>query len=715
MSLFEELKRRNVFRVGVAYVLLGWVVLQGADFALDLIDAPNWIIQALFIIGLVGLPFALFFAWAFELTPEGIKREEDVDRSGSIAPVTGRKLDRAIIAFLVVAVLLLLGDRWFQTESPHAPASGTVAGGDPAAAEADAKSIAVLPFVNMSSDQEQEYFSDGISEEILNALAQVQGLKVAGRTSSFAFKGRNQDLRTIGETLGVNHILEGSVRKAGDRVRITAQLIKADDGFHLWSETFDRELTDVFAIQDEIAAAILEEMETQLAIGQNIEVAAVDLAVYDQYLQARQLSQSRGEADLERAAALLDEVIAQDPDYAPALALRAAMELMLSDKFGHYGSIPHAEALDTAENYLERAYAIDPDDPDVLAGRGAVFEDRGELEKAEANLARALELNPNHTNALNWLAGLYGNQGKLREQLALRERLYRVDPLYAPATGNLATMYATLGDPARMQSLIDETLPLLDGATRNYVKGVAAWASIMRGQEAEAIRRIDALPAGERGWGEFAAGIGYARLLEYERALPYVDGQPAMVWMLGRLGRTEEAMQLGKRLLEGGQGLGAYIGVLAEADRYEEIVTLVESRFETLEDFVQRNGGGATGASPIGEVVYALRMTGREADASRLLALYLEALERQRREGADNMFLSMSLAQLALLERQPELALDQLQRAVDQGFMDEMSRYSRIFGPLRGEPRFEALVERVNERRNEQRALLGMPPAVVDT
>jgi TolB-like protein len=221
-----------------------------------------------------GLPLALILAWAFEMTPEGIKKEKDVDRSQSITNKTGRKLDFTIIGILAVAVVFLLYDRFSNKGSEPVAATTSVEVADSQdekrtlnPAETTTKSIAVLPFVNMSSDPEQDYFSDGISEEILNALARVKELKVAGRTSSFAFKGKDQDLRVIGEALGVGHILEGSVRKSGNTVRITAQLIQVKDGFHLWSDTYDRELDNVFAIQDEIATAILEQLKATLIAG----------------------------------------------------------------------------------------------------------------------------------------------------------------------------------------------------------------------------------------------------------------------------------------------------------------------------------------------------------------------------------------------------------------------------------------------------------------
>ncbi len=266
MSFIDELRRRNVFRVGIAYTIATWVLLQITEVITPILDLPDWAPKLIFVILAVGFVPALIFAWAFELTPEGIKKEKDVDRTESITHHTGRKLDFVIIAVLVLAVGLLLTDRVFQSKGPEPEVGEIVA--------TSSRSIAVLPFVNISSDKEQEYFSDGITEEILNSLASVKELKVAGRTSSFAFKGQNQDLRRIGELLGVDHILEGSVRKAGTTVRITAQLVQVEDGFHLWSDTYDRELTDVFAIQDEIANEILKQLKARL-LGEEPQVKAV--------------------------------------------------------------------------------------------------------------------------------------------------------------------------------------------------------------------------------------------------------------------------------------------------------------------------------------------------------------------------------------------------------------------------------------------------------
>jgi TolB-like protein len=247
LSLFEELKRRNVFRVGIAYVLISWLLLQGADFAFDLVGAPNWVIQSLSIVVVLGLPIALFFAWAYELTPEGIKREREVDRSQSITPNTGKKLNSAILVLMTLAIAYLLIDKLFISAPEHETA-GIAITSEPvtsateeqaAEPEVSRQSIAVLPFLALSSGPDDEFFADGLTEEILNSLAQLPELLVTARTSAFHFKGKNLTATEIAASLGVAHIVEGSVRRSGDRLRVTAQLIRANDGFHLWSENYD--------------------------------------------------------------------------------------------------------------------------------------------------------------------------------------------------------------------------------------------------------------------------------------------------------------------------------------------------------------------------------------------------------------------------------------------------------------------------------------------
>ena len=259
MSLFEELKRRNVVRVAAAYVVLGWVIAQVAEFAFENFGAPDWALKSLVIVLLLGLPLVLFFAWAFELTPDGVKREKDVDRSESITPKTGHKLDRAIIGILLIAVAWFAWDKFLSDPVADSVTQANAGSSDAARQEADLrddKSVAVLPFVAMSSGLDDEYFADGLTEEILNSLAQLPELLVTARTSAFSFKGQDVPVQEIAAALGVRHIVEGSVRRSGDRLRVTAQLIRAEDGFHLWSNNYDSESTDTIAVQENIAEQI---------------------------------------------------------------------------------------------------------------------------------------------------------------------------------------------------------------------------------------------------------------------------------------------------------------------------------------------------------------------------------------------------------------------------------------------------------------------------
>ncbi len=482
MSIFAELKRRNVFRVGIAYVLMGWVLLQGADFGFDLIGAPNWVIQALSIVVVIGLPIALFFAWAFEMTPEGIKREADVDRTQSITPKTGRKLDYFIIGVLGLVIVFMAVER-FYFAGDQDPVESAEA---PAAEATPDKSIAVLPFNNMSEDIGNEYFADGISEEILNSLARVKELKVAGRTSSFAFKGRNEDLRLIGETLGVSHILEGSVRKSGNTVRITAQLIQVSDGFHLWSDTYDRELTDIFAIQDEISAAILGELKATLIGEEQVASSRTDTIAYEKFLLAKQRIYSRNTPEMEIAAELLDEVIELDPDFAPAWAQRGIVTILLSDQ--NYGPIPKEEADVQARVYIDRALELDDGLAEAWAGLGLIYNQSYSAEQSRLAiepLERALEINPNLVNASNWLQGNLANQGRFAESRALLVDMFERDPLYRPALGNLVFSYARTGEHEQARSALERVKPILtdDANVSNFEALIQFWS----GEYAEAL------------------------------------------------------------------------------------------------------------------------------------------------------------------------------------------------------------------------------------
>jgi len=393
MSFLAELKRRNVFRVGIAYALAGWVVLQAADFALDLIDAPNWVIQVFVIAVAAGLPLALVFAWAYEMTPEGIKREKKVDPGHSITRTTGRKLDRTIIALLVLVIVLLGVERVFFAA--------------PTVAEVDVpKSIAVLPFSDMSQSQDQGWFADGLAEEILNALVKVPDLQVAARTSSFQYKGSNQSISEIAKELGVAHVLEGSIRSGANRIRVTAQLIRASDGFHLWSQNYDRDVDDMIGIQEDLAFNIANALETSMdpqALAEMARVGTASVDAYREYLRGveqvlNSINVSHG-AELQRVAyEHFERARSIDPGFADA-HLRAAdyWTLELSPSRSDTGSSGQT-ARQSLRNYHERiALAIgnaksEADHLRILATRA--FVDL-QLREARRLYEQYLEIRPN--------------------------------------------------------------------------------------------------------------------------------------------------------------------------------------------------------------------------------------------------------------------------------------------------------------------------------
>jgi TolB-like protein len=406
MSFFGELKRRNVFRMGIAYIVVAWVLLQAIDFGLDIISAPNWVMQVFFLASIVGLPVVLIFAWVFEMTPEGLKRESEIDPSQSITHSTGRKLDRTIISFLAVAVVLLLAERFIMQEVTPEPASLAEAAVEQAKvavtpADSSLRSVAVLPFVNMSSDPEQEYFSDGLSEELLNRLAQNEQLRVAARTSSFQFKGQNQDISEIGQQLKVDHVLEGSVRKSANRLRITAQLIQVESGYHLWSETYEREINDIFAIQDDIALAISKALEAELdatLASTRHEQPTENLEAYQIYLQARYLLAKRGEPNMLEAHKLFESALDLDPAFSKAWS-GLAYNLALLPQYGK--TISPNDAWEQIKMATEQALRYDPNNAEAYAALGRINQ-RDNFHVIGKLFAKAYELAPNNADVVNF-------------------------------------------------------------------------------------------------------------------------------------------------------------------------------------------------------------------------------------------------------------------------------------------------------------------------
>jgi TolB-like protein/Tfp pilus assembly protein PilF len=444
LSLFDELKRRNVFRVAIAYIVVAWLVLQVADVVLNNIEAPGWVFQVIMLVIALGFPMVLVFAWAFEMTPEGLKREADVDRSQSITSKTGRKLDYTIIGMLVLVAGYFIWESRFSSRPANQPTADAVMA---SSAEAEAaieeasrdNSIAVLPFADMSPDKDQEYFTDGLSEELLNLLAKIPELRVAARTSSFQFKNQTGDIADIGKQLKVAHILEGSVRKAGDRVRITAQLIKTDDGYHLWSDTWDRTLDDVFAIQDEISSAVVDALKITL-LGEAPKVVETNPEAYALYLRGKYLFNQRTEEAWLRAEEAFRKSIEIDPGYAAAWAGLAEVQNFRAG----FGQINLDEGMQSALQSVEKALELDPGLGVGWANLAVLHSNyEWDYEAADRAIEKALELEPNNATVLYKA----GDQAKFMGRFEEAEKHYRkaldLDPvntfLYNAIQGTLVT------------------------------------------------------------------------------------------------------------------------------------------------------------------------------------------------------------------------------------------------------------------------------------
>ena len=452
MSLIAELKRRNVFRVGAAYGIVGWLLVEVASVVLPTFKAPEWVMQAFTFLVILGFPLALIVAWAFELTPEGIKRETAVDPAESITSKTGRKLDFAIIGLLAVAVVYFAVDKFVLEVEPEQ--TGVTAALVPSAQPiAQEKSIAVLPFANMSPDPDNEYFSDGISEEILNTLVAIDGLQVAGRTSSFTFKDRKDaDLKTIGQTLGVSYILEGSVRKAGNKVRITAQLITAENGFHLWSETYDRELADIFEIQEEIASAIGEALQVELGlkVAQSLDRRRTDnTEAYQWYLRGEQLSGYNDIKNYKLATEAYQKAIALDPNYVPPYVGYALAQTGLIQ----WGSSSVTELQQEAEQALDVVARLDPEYSRRFAALGSLYLTRNDWVAAESAYKRAFELSPEDLSVQSAWANYLGYvAGRPEEAIELYQQYLEREPLDMGAAIGLAHVLRNAGRLAEAEA-----------------------------------------------------------------------------------------------------------------------------------------------------------------------------------------------------------------------------------------------------------------------
>jgi TolB-like protein len=505
LSLFNELKRRNVFKVGIAYVIVAWLVAQILQLVFESFGTPDWVIKTVLVLLATGLPFALIFAWAFELTPDGVKREQDVDRSQSITVQSGNKLNLVIIVVLVLALSYFAYDKFAPSAERDAtrinPATQTITeqpvNGD--AFTESHKSIAVLPFVNMSSDPEQEYFSDGISEELLNVLTKIDSLKVAARTSSFSFKGQNRPVGEIAEVLGVDHILEGSVRKSGSQIRVTAQLIRVSDGFHMWSETYDRELVNIFAIQDEITEAIVSELRIELDVQESIASSTTsNPEAYQEYLRGRYYWNLRDTRNIYLAVEHFEQATQLDSSYPAAWTGLAEAWVLLP-----IWEVDDAKApgqLENARLAAEKALTLNPRSGRAYSVLAYIHTLRLEWSESFVNFELGLNYEPENADIWHWYAYSLMSAGKFLMAEDAFQTALELDPLSRIINTNATELFMFTGRYDVALERIGQTLVLApDFAFAWQTKGLIHLAKKEFNKAREAFRELSEM-AGSKGF-----------------------------------------------------------------------------------------------------------------------------------------------------------------------------------------------------------------------
>ena len=450
-SLLVELQRRNVFRVGVAYCVLGWLVIQITDTVAPALRLPDWTLTVVTWFGVIGFPFVLLFAWAFEMTPEGLKRTEDVSPEESVTRDTGRRLTQITLALMAGVIVFLLVDRQGLLGPVEQEAASPVVAPEPVPVTAPVDdvldSIAVLPFVNMSADQENQFFGDGLAEEILNQLAAIEELRVAARTSSFYFRDKDPTIAEVAEALDVDVVLEGSIQRSGNTIRVVAQLIRASDSAHLWSSKYDRPLDDYFEVQDDIANHIMQAMMPHLSVehasaselGEVIspEVFAQLAAAKKQYYDLPGPSTP----ELRQAFAAITQVA---PDYAAGWSWLAMNWLASSSDFG--GDVPEEEARAQAVAAAERALVLDETDPVAHQVMGRVQWRLGNNEEAEQWFQKAVKLGPQDVGIMVQYSAFLAFTGRSQEGVELLEKARNLDPLHPMVLLSLAHLYSLMGE-----------------------------------------------------------------------------------------------------------------------------------------------------------------------------------------------------------------------------------------------------------------------------
>jgi TolB-like protein/Tfp pilus assembly protein PilF len=684
MGLVSELRRRNVFRMAVLYAVAAWLIMQVAEVVIDLAHLPDWIGPATLGLLAVGFPIALIFSWFYELTSEGLTLEKDVDPGESITDITGRRMDFIVISLLSAAVLLFAWHTWW----PLAPRD---------------QSIAVLAFENMSGDPEQEYFSDGISEELLNTLAKIPDLRVISRSSSFSFKGKNLDTPTVAKQLNVAHVLEGSVRKIDNRVRITAQLIDARSDSHLWSETYDRELEDIFAVQNEIATAIGEALKIRLALksGQPVqltEIKAANSRAYGMYLRARELVHLRGPQNLEEAVRQLEHSLRLDDDNAAAHAQLAIAIGLLKRSPATGGTLSNEDMRRRAIPHLERAEQIDPNVADVYAGWALIRWSTGtgkDLETAIEHARTALTLNPSHGDARNWLYLMLNRSGRYDEAIETLDQLLVIDPLHGAARINYIARLRTQRRIGEADAAADQLLEqskfggyLARAYNSLFGEGEIAeglsWSLKARAEEPSSNFGLDALLSAFSWVGEFDE----ARRVSND-----------LTWVIDTAERQfDEAISSTQSTLrrhpDNLRAVMAAANVLYAAGRFDEAAPLFERMLEFVPEgrpIPRSSGMTYTSNEMTIRLAFVRRRAGDKGGAQIAAQIARKDISALQAAGRRNHEHFRDKSMLAAFENDIEGVIAALRLALQHGSRDPTILDDAIYRLVHDEPRFVAL------------------------
>ncbi|MCH7820878.1 MAG: tetratricopeptide repeat protein [Proteobacteria bacterium] len=722
MSLFNELKRRNVFRVAIAYMVIAWLLAQVADLAFDNFGTPEWVSKTVLFLLLLGFPLAVFFAWAFEITPEGLKKEKDVDRTASITSHTGRKLDYSIIVLLGIALGYFVWESRIADRAPTVDqAVEEVA--EQAPAQVNDKSIAVLPFDNRSNREEDEFFTEGIHDDLLTTIAKIGSMKVISRTSVMAYKDTTKNLREIAQELGVANILEGGIQRSGDMVRINVQLIDAATDQHLWAETYDRKLTaeNLFKIQSEISKAIAAALQATLSPEDQEKLDVVhtrDLEAYESYLLAKKLWTTRTAESVTESIRHYQHAIDLDPGYALAY-------VGLSDAYRHsvyYSGADPADAMPLAKRAVETALHINDKIGEAYASLGAIKSNARDYAAAEADYVRAIELSPNHLAAYNWYGLNLDNQGRHEEALAMFEKGLELDPLSAVLRSNVGFSLVQVGQFDDARRTFERAVEMHPDSRFGY-SGYAVYHGSVKAQIDDAVlwdsKGLEADPSDAGAMASMA--VWYLSLDDLDTAEKWLDRsivvqpdngaqKPVRLLLSILRGELDDAIVLANDVHDYSSQMNTWAGMSLELLRDIDIANGRQDdalqRYATLyPEIVNADSPGVNRANYFAavEIAYLHFRTGEAERGRQLLEAVIPVIRSKPILGLWGSAWGNART-YALLGKNDD-ALAELQRGVDAGWRI-LWRYAfdhdPIFEPLRHEPEFVAMRAKIASDMAEQ-------------